>query len=310
MIRSTRQQALLTACGWIVAGVPQPLLPGNGGNPLFCLVYPSRRCSVPSIVICLATMREKQRYAFNKRAGGFLIAGAFILLGVIVVVSFHSPSTETFIIKETPSPPSHLGDQLRTPSRVRLQSSILPPLQSDFYRTIIDNNLFRPLGWTHPPRQESYRLLGTILSTDADTPLQAILQTTIGNTTHTVTIGEKLDTDTEVVDIQPKRVILSTKGQQRTLKLNSALWLNTSRANRLPIGKLPPAPTARETTDPHRRIGLSKWRTPASTTAPAKETPVLHQYTPLSEWQTSEGQLIRIGDARLKNPEKWGLHRR
>ena len=28
----------------------------------------------------------------------------------------------------------------------------LPPTQSDFYRTIVDNNLFRPLGWTPPAR--------------------------------------------------------------------------------------------------------------------------------------------------------------
>ena len=240
-----------------------------------------------------------------------MITGAFILLGIIVVVvSFPSPPTETFIIKETPQSSPRLSDQHRTPSRVRLPSSTLPPLQSDFYRTIIDNNLFRPLGWTPPRPKEPYRLLGTILSPNVDTPPQAILQTTVGNTTRIVTIGEELDTDTEVVDIQLKQVILSTKGQQRTLKLNATLWLNTSHANRFPVRRLSPAPTARETTDTHRRIGLSKSRTPAQTAAPAKKTTVPHQYAPLSEWQTSEGEPIRMGDARLKNPKKWGLRRR
>ena len=240
-----------------------------------------------------------------------MIAGAFILLGIIVVVvSFPSPPTETFIIKETPQSSPRLSDQHRTPSRVRLPSSTLPPLQSDFYRTIIDNNLFRPLGWTPPRPQEPYRLLGTILSPDAGTPPQAILQTTIGNTTRIVTTGEKLDTDTEVVDIQLKQVTLSTKGQQRTLKLNEALWLNTSHANRFPVRRQPPAPPVRETINTHRRIGLSKSRTPSRTNAPAKKNPVPHQNTPLSEWQTSEGEPIRIGDARLKNPKKWGLRRR
>lgn len=255
-------------------------------------------------------MREKQRYAFNKRAGGLLIAGAFILLGIVVVVSFPSLPMETFTIKETPHSPPRLGDQHCTPSRVRLQSSTLPPSQLDFYRTIIDNNLFRPLGWAPPHPQEPYRLLGTILSPDADTPPQAILQTTRGNTTRIVTTGEKLDTDTEVVDIQPKQVTLSTKGQQRTLKLNAALWLNTSRANRFPVRRPSPAPTAKETTDTHRRIGLSEGRTPAQTNAPVKKTTVTHQSTPLSEWQTPEGEPIHIGDARLKNPKKWGLRRR
>ena len=91
--------------------------------------------------------------------------------------------------------------------------------QSDFYRTIIDNNLFRPLGWTPPRVRELYRLIGTILPRDENTPSRGILQTTAGNKTYSVTIGENLDTHTEVVDIQPKQVTLATDGKQRTLKL-------------------------------------------------------------------------------------------
>ena len=34
-----------------------------------------------------------------------------------------------------------------------------------FYRMIINNNLFRPLGWTPPRPIEPYRLLGTLLPT-------------------------------------------------------------------------------------------------------------------------------------------------
>ena len=91
-----------------------------------------------------------------------------------------------------------------------------------FKRTIIDNNLFRPLGWTPPRPIEPYRLLGTKLATDANTPPQAILQSTAGNTTHIVTLGETLDASTEVVDIRsPKQVTLSTNGEQRTLHLPS-----------------------------------------------------------------------------------------
>ena len=88
-----------------------------------------------------------------------------------------------------------------------------------FYRTIIENNLFRPLGWRPPRPREPYRLIGTILPRDENTPSRAILQTTAGNKTYIVTIGEHLDTHTEVVDIQPKQVTLATDGKQRTLKL-------------------------------------------------------------------------------------------
>ncbi|MYB93936.1 hypothetical protein F4054_12430 [Candidatus Poribacteria bacterium] len=60
-----------------------------------------------------------------------------------------------------------------------------------YYRTIIDNNLFRSLGWTPPRPKEPYRLMGTILPRSANTPPRAILQTTTGNTTHIMTTGEK-----------------------------------------------------------------------------------------------------------------------
>lgn len=96
---------------------------------------------------------------------------------------------------------------------------------SAFYRVIIDNNLFRPLGWTPPRPREPYRLIGTILPTDANTPKQAILQGNASQQTHIVRIGDKLDADTIVIDIQPKQVTLEKVGQQRTLKLNTTSLL-------------------------------------------------------------------------------------
>ena len=96
---------------------------------------------------------------------------------------------------------------------------------SKFYRVIIDNNLFRPLGWRPPRPRELYRLLGTILPTDANTPKQAILQRTAARTTNIVSIGDKLDADTRVVDIQAKQVSLEKAGVRRTLNLNTTRLL-------------------------------------------------------------------------------------
>lgn len=98
--------------------------------------------------------------------------------------------------------------------------TFLPPLfpSDPFYRTIIDNNPFRPLGWTPPRPSESYRLLGTIrFPRDVNIPPKAILQTTPGNTTYIVALGEMLDADTEVVNICQKQITLETNGQQRTV---------------------------------------------------------------------------------------------
>ena len=114
----------------------------------------------------------------------------------------------------------------------RSRKPFVPPrvLSTDFrdtafYRTIVDNNLFRPLGWRPPRPRETYRLLGTILPTDSNTPKQAILQKPLVGRIYTVTIGEPLDTDTAVTDIQQKQVTLENAEHQRTLKLNTTLLI-------------------------------------------------------------------------------------
>lgn len=94
--------------------------------------------------------------------------------------------------------------------------------KTDFYPTIVDNNLFRLLGWTPPRPREPYRLLGTRLPTAGKHKAQAILQKTPAGSTDTVTIGDALDSDTTVIDIQPKQVTLETLGTQRTLTLNTS----------------------------------------------------------------------------------------
>ena len=141
-------------------------------------------------------MSETQRTFFNKRACGLLIAGAFVLL-VPLFFALQTPTIETQSVSVI-APPQ--------PRRVRL--SMPPVFETEaFYRTIIENNLFRPLGWRPPRPIEPYRLIGTILPIDANTPPQAIIESTAGNQTHIVTTGEKIDASTEVVSIQGKSVV-------------------------------------------------------------------------------------------------------
>ena len=250
-------------------------------------------------------MSETQRTLFNKRVSGLWIAGAFLLLAIVCVVSVPSrPIPEFAPVKETPSSPPHIpkvNTKISETSAsalesVHFQSSTLPTSQSDFYRMIIDNNLFRPLGWTPPQPREPYRLIGTILPRSANTPPKAIIQTTAGNQTYIVSIGETLDASTEVVLIEGKQVTLSRNGQQRTLRLNTAIYLNPSLARRSPI-------RTTHTLTPMRR--------PPTVSAPQTDRPLSPSpRRPLSDWETREGERIRFGDARLKNPQKWGLRRR
>ena len=170
-------------------------------------------------------MSETQRTLFNRRVSGLLIAGAFLLLVTLFFAFLTPPISESgstqwtrpATFRETQSVK---GRELPAERRVyRTPQSVFD--SEAFYRTIINNNLFRPLGWTPPRPIEPYRLLGTKLASDETTPPQAILQSTTGHQTYIVTLGSNLDADTEVVDIQSKQVTLSTQGQHRTLMLPS-----------------------------------------------------------------------------------------
>ncbi len=98
-----------------------------------------------------------------------------------------------------------------------------------FYKTIIDHNLFRPLGWTPPNNEPAYSLVGTAVD-----PNGAISQATLlekrSNRYHFVTIGTKLG-DITVKDIQAKRVILDKAGENITLK-TGGLQLLTAKGGR------------------------------------------------------------------------------
>ena len=153
------------------------------------------------------------------------------LVGLVLAILFslytatHTHPENTTITVKTQTHPT----VSTIPPRSRFQSSTHPIedvelkhfQNSDFYRTIIDNNLFRPLGWTPPRPQEPYRLLGTIIPIDSKFSSKAIIQNTLRNQTHIVTIGDTLDTDTLVTDIQTKHVTLKKNGQQRHLTLKS-----------------------------------------------------------------------------------------
>lgn len=93
--------------------------------------------------------------------------------------------------------------------------------QERFFQTILENNLFAPLGWKPMVEAPTYRLIGTHVPTRRKIEATAILQDNAkeGNL-RVVSIGTKLGGDTVVFDIQSKQVVLK-KGKQRiTLALS------------------------------------------------------------------------------------------
>ena len=96
-----------------------------------------------------------------------------------------------------------------------------------FYKMIIDNDLFRPLGWTPPNNEPAYSLVGTAVHPDGMIA-QATLLEKRSNRYHFVTIGEKLG-DITVKDIQAKQVVLEKDGEPITLKTEALQFLTTKR---------------------------------------------------------------------------------
>ncbi len=85
-----------------------------------------------------------------------------------------------------------------------------------FYKTIIDHNLFRPLGWTPPNNEPAYSLVGTAVDSNGAIS-QATLLEKRSNRYHFVSIGTKLG-DMTVKDIQSRQVTLDKAGENITLK--------------------------------------------------------------------------------------------
>ena len=96
-----------------------------------------------------------------------------------------------------------------------------------FYKVIIDNNLFRPLGWTPPNNEPAYSLIGTAVGVDGAVS-QATLLEKRSNRYHFVTIGTKLG-DITVKDIQAKQITLENAGKPITLKAGELQFLTTAR---------------------------------------------------------------------------------
>lgn len=111
----------------------------------------------------------------------------------------------------------------------KLYAHLIPKFvdpQERFFQTILDNNLFAPLGWKPKEETPTYRLLGTHVPIVRKIDATAILQeTTKTGVIKVVSIGTKLGADTVVFDIQPKQVVLK-KGKQRiTLTLGKFQFL-------------------------------------------------------------------------------------
>lgn len=99
-----------------------------------------------------------------------------------------------------------------------------------FYHVIVENNIFRPLGWKEPNSVPKYVLIGTLIDSRGGIIAKALLKENASNQTHYVTTGEKVGTAT-VEKIEPRQVRLNISGEILTLKAPSIQFLNVSNVN-------------------------------------------------------------------------------
>ena len=99
----------------------------------------------------------------------------------------------------------------------------------DFYRVIIENNLFRPLGWQTPNHEPKYVLIATLIESHGGRA-KALLMESRSNETYYVTVGEKVQGAT-VEKIESKQVRLNISGEILTLKVPPTQFLNVRNAN-------------------------------------------------------------------------------
>ena len=237
-------------------------------------------------------MSETRSTFLTRRARYLCIAGAFILLALVFFAYRRQP----------------VSDAVLTVKVVPVEETVgvvdFPVVDFDsesYYRPILEYNLFRPLGWTPPIPVEPYRLVGTVLPRGTERPPQAIIEGTGGGNPQIVSVGDSLDGETTVVGIESDSVVLESGGESRTLTLGGLVYLNRSGSGRV---------ASRSTPSPVRRTSVVGQPRRVSPIVPSQDDAPVSRSLPYSGWQTSKGERIRFGDARLKNPAKWGLRRR
>ena len=105
----------------------------------------------------------------------------------------------------------------------------------DYYKVIVDNNLFRPLGWRPPNNKPRYTLIGTWISSNAVTAKALILEQR-SNQTYYVSIGEKVGEAT-VEGIKSNQVSLDLSGDIKMIKSESMQFLSGGEKERKRRGK-------------------------------------------------------------------------
>ncbi len=101
---------------------------------------------------------------------------------------------------------------------------------SDFYKVIIDNNIFRPLGWRPPNKEPEYAFNGTRVD-PTGTFAEAYVSELRSNQFYIVKVGDKVG-DAVVKEIEEKKITLDKNGETITLRGGNSPFLKSGGSRR------------------------------------------------------------------------------
>ncbi|RKU12978.1 hypothetical protein C6501_10055 [Candidatus Poribacteria bacterium] len=87
-----------------------------------------------------------------------------------------------------------------------------------FYQAIIDNNIFRPLGWQPETPQPKYVLIGTAIATNTTQHTKAYIVERQSGQLHVVRVNDRIG-EQMVKGIEAKQVILQKGDQEIILQI-------------------------------------------------------------------------------------------
>ena len=174
-----------------------------------------------------------------------------------------------------------------------------PNGNADFYRVIVENNLFRPLGWRKPDREPQYTLIATLIERERN-KARAFLTDRKSNQSYYVAIGEKVG-DAIVKDIKSNQVTLYKVGNTMTIRAEWNLFLRDSSRNG---GGAPTLNRGnRSNQNPENRdskqLNLMEMKRRVQNASPEERKSIMAQYR-----KTQENQKHEKGKATAKDKEK------
>lgn len=155
-----------------------------------------------------------------------LIIGISIM-GIIVIIGGHlyeenNQSQQPLVEKNKVIKPQQ---KAKSPQNKNMEGKTdsTPGTPEAFYQTIIDNNLFRPLGWQPETPQPKYMLIGTAIAKNTAQHTEAFIVERQSGQLHIVRVNEQIG-EQMVKGIEARKVILQEGDQEIILQREHSLF--------------------------------------------------------------------------------------